>query len=390
MSTEQTWLLKLYQTMRSFFLGVVLGFSLIAIGTLALWYNEGTYIKTNDAIIEAQGKVVEIPDITLVDTSLDGKLVHATGPAVTEDTLTDSMFGISTVAIKLKTKVTYYQWKETKHTKTVKDSDGDDTTEITYTYAKAWTSKPIDSSKFYNSSLRKANKILIKVEEEELLAENVTFGAYTLPFFLKNAITGDSSIKANIADEKKNEINRRFTDDDINYIHTSGEIIYLGRDSTNPAIGDVQISFSKIEPTEISIIARVSGNTFEPFAAASDTDFHLLVMGAASADAMLTKAKSDNTFMAWLTRIFCVLLIIGGFRLGFRQISALTRPIPLLGHVINTGVWLAATGLGLIWSFLAMSITWLYFRPAIGITLVVAALGLLAFLIVRGRRQNCG
>ena len=52
-----------------------------------------------------------------VDTANDGKLVHLTGLATTEDVLEDNDFGISANAIKLKRAVQMYQWKETKKTK---------------------------------------------------------------------------------------------------------------------------------------------------------------------------------------------------------------------------------------------------------------------------------
>jgi hypothetical protein len=51
-------------------------------------------------------------DASSVDPANEGKLVHLTAKAVTDETLADDMFGVSANAIKLRRNVEMYQWKE--------------------------------------------------------------------------------------------------------------------------------------------------------------------------------------------------------------------------------------------------------------------------------------
>ena len=59
--------------------GIVTGFLLFIAGTVLIWWNEGRAVKTTKMLKEAQGQVVEMPDITKVDPAFEGLLVHAQG-----------------------------------------------------------------------------------------------------------------------------------------------------------------------------------------------------------------------------------------------------------------------------------------------------------------------
>ena len=106
--TNTSWFSRLGNS----FGGIGAGLVMIALATFLLYWNEGRAVRTGDAIAEAQMQTVALPGISTLDSSYDGKLVYATGRVVTEDTLTDSMFGITTKAIRLRRKVEYYQWVE--------------------------------------------------------------------------------------------------------------------------------------------------------------------------------------------------------------------------------------------------------------------------------------
>ena len=102
--TNTSWFSRLGNS----FGGIGAGLVMIALATFLLYWNEGRAVRTGDAIAEAQMQTVALPGISTLDSSYDGKLVYATGRVVTEDTLTDSMFGITTKAIRLRRKVEYY------------------------------------------------------------------------------------------------------------------------------------------------------------------------------------------------------------------------------------------------------------------------------------------
>ncbi|NLK20011.1 MAG: hypothetical protein GX310_09475 [Synergistaceae bacterium] len=79
--------------------GVLTGLILIVLASWLLYWNEGRTVKTGGAIGEAQMLTVRMKDISKVDSSFDGKLVHASGRAETEKILQDLSFGVEKQAI---------------------------------------------------------------------------------------------------------------------------------------------------------------------------------------------------------------------------------------------------------------------------------------------------
>ena len=89
--------------------GIVGGLVMFIAGTCLLWWNEGRAVKTAKAINEAQSVAVHVDDVSSVDPSINGKLIHASAFADTKDILSDDIFGVREQAIKLNRTVEYYQ-----------------------------------------------------------------------------------------------------------------------------------------------------------------------------------------------------------------------------------------------------------------------------------------
>ncbi len=121
-------------------------FILFCAATVLLWWNEGNAVKTEKMLSEAEGAYVDMENPNKKDASLDGELVCATALATTEDSLSDTQFGIGAKAISLQRKVEYYQWTEHAQESSEDKLGGKEVTTTTYTYTKEWTSEPIQSS----------------------------------------------------------------------------------------------------------------------------------------------------------------------------------------------------------------------------------------------------
>ena len=134
-------------------------------------------MRTGDAIVEAQLATEPMPAITKVDSAFEGKMVYATGRAVTKDELTDPVFGVKVNAIKLRRKVEYYQWVEHRRSEKRQKLGGGEETVTTYTYSREWVSHPVDSQSF-KQMVGHENKTRIQTEAADWLAPSVTFGAY--------------------------------------------------------------------------------------------------------------------------------------------------------------------------------------------------------------------
>jgi len=125
--TKESW----FKRLGNAFKGILFGFLLIGISFVLLFWNEGRAVKTMKTLKEGKGIVVPIRADKL-DPENNGKLVHVTGKATTEEILEDSVFNVSIRAIKLKRVVQMYQWKEVVTSKTKKKLGGETETVKTY------------------------------------------------------------------------------------------------------------------------------------------------------------------------------------------------------------------------------------------------------------------
>lgn len=358
------------------------------------------YVRTGDAIAEAQMVTEPIPSIDKIDSAFEGKMVYATGRAVTKDELTDPVFGVKVNAIKLRRKVEYYQWVEhSKSEKRTKLGGGEETV-TTYSYSAEWVDSPVNSQSFKKREGHE-NKTRINSENMSWLAPNVTFGAYRFPEFLSRSIGGEKPLDISLTDTQRAELQKAFFapnasldasqvvgQQGASMIHTQTNTIYVGREPGSPSIGDVRVTFFETPAAEVSILAKVNGDTFVPFRASNGNTFSRLSMGVQDMNSMFDAAKSSNATMAWILRGLGVVLCIAGFGMIFAPLKVLADVIPLLGSIVGAGTGLVAGLLGSAWSLVIIAIAWIRFRPVLGFCLLGAALTLVILLFIKGRMKK--
>ena len=390
--TSTSWFSRLGDS----FKGIGTGFLLIIAATALLWWNEGRTVRTGDAIVEAQLATEPMPAITKVDSAFEGKMVYATGRAVTKDELTD----VRVNAIKLRRKVEYYQWVEHRRSEKRQKLGGGEETVTTYTYSREWVNHPVDSQSF-KQMVGHENKTRIQTEAADWLAPNVTFGAYRFPAFLTRSIGGEKPLDISLTDTQRAELQKAFFAPNANLeasqvvgqqgasmIHTQANTIYVGREPGVPAIGDVRVTFFETPAAEVSILAKVNGDTFVPFRASNGNTFSRLSMGTQDMNSMFDAAKSGNATMAWILRGLGLVLCVTGFGMVFAPLKVLADVIPLLGSIVGAGTGLVAGLLGTAWSMIIIAIAWIRFRPVLGACLLGAALVLVILLFVKGRMKK--
>jgi hypothetical protein len=399
--------------------GIGSGLLMFIAGTVLLFWNEGNFVKTREAISEAQGLAVHIDDVSQADPALNGKLIHASAFADTHDVLTDSDFGVSDTAIALKRSVEYYQWIEKSDTRTRDKIGGGQEEVTTYTYKQKWTDGPVNSADFHDPDYRDKNFQLTLADDKEWQAKNVTFGAYRLPDFIISSISVETPANVRFTDSELMQWektvarnmpqNRRaldvtagaltdslLRDTALRYVHASGNIVYLGKRSaldigkipTAPAVGDVRITMLKVVPQDISIIAKVNGTTFEKYVAENGREFSAVATGIVSAKNMFASAHRSNSLLTWILRIIGLLLVVGGLKGIFGILTALFRVLPFLADIVGAGVGLVTGVFGFVWSLLVVAVAWLFYRPLIGIILIVVAVGSIIWLKNRGNRKQ--
>ena len=389
------------------------------IGTVLLFWNEGRTVHREQDINFANEKAVEMPTPEKKDASLEGQLVHATGNALSKDVLSDGQYPVAGNYTALKRDVEYYQWVERKEEKKRDKVGGGEETITTYYYDLKWVDEPVNSSSFHDPAYRGKNTVRIEVEDKQEYAKNVEFGAYKLPdFFIKRVgsyteanvagsteefaamLAGNNSVpktdaegeEATEATEDTGITESQLREAESGLANTDdyvfgGNEVYYG-DPSNVRVGDVRITFTAVPAqNEISLMAEVAGDTFKEFKARNG-NFAELKNGKKTKDEMIQAAKDENNMIKWALRILGILLVIGGLKGIFGFLVTLMKVIPFLASIMNFGVGLICTVLGIAWSLIVIAVAWLFYRPLLGISLLVIAIGLIAFLVIRGKNKK--
>ena len=410
------------------------GFILFCAATALLWWNEGRAVKTAKMLEEAGSAWVEMPNPAKIDQSLDGELVCGTAMVTTEDSLMDKDFGIGAKAIAIKRHVEYYQWVEHSESKSEDKLGGKEVTTTTYTYSQQWVSSPVQSSQFKDPAYQNKNTVLATVEDNEQWAENVSFGAYKLSESLIHSISSKEAMELAVSDDLLKQLDKnaqtayeRFygvqnknqqptqqpvqqpaipdsiralmsdsakavvdslqaVNDSINkamvnaqnkkdydYIHVAGNVLYYGRVPGSPEVGDVRITFEKVVPAKVTVMACVDGDTFKPFKAKNGKRFETLVMGKKTGDEIIESAQDANSTWTWILRIVGIMLVISALKMIFGFLSMILKVVPFLASIMGFGVGIICTVVGVAWSLIVIAIAWIFYRPVLGIILLVLA-----------------
>ena len=368
--------------------GIGFGFLLLIAGIVLLFWNEGRTVKTTKMLKEAQKVCIDVPDMSSVNPELEGKVIHATGEAHTDEVLEESQFGVSVNAIKLIRKVEYYQVVEHSKTETKDKIGGGQETTTTYTYEAEWCDEPVNSSSFHDPSERDDNWVLLKVDDQTLQAKNVAFGAYTLSDELIGQKNDQVAHNVEIDEEYvaylDNEISK-LVNEDGQFVHVDGNVVYLGGNPNHPYIGDVRISFYRVDNGDVSIIAKVAGKTFEKFTAKNGYSLQRLSTGIHGMDEMFETEHASNKTTAWFLRLLGFLMIWFGLRNIFKILETLFKVLPFLANIVGLGLNIATFVLALVITLIVIALGWLWYRPLLGILLLAAAGAIIWYFSKKGK-----
>ena len=448
MAYTETTNISFFSKLGNSFSGMGMGLVLLIAGTALLWWNEGDFVATRDALNETHAQTQIVGDAANLGPSFSGKVVHVSGFADTKQVLNDSEFGISQNAIALIRNVEYYQWTERSEEKKRQKLGGGEEIVTVYYYDQKWVDEPVDSNKFRDPAARsgKVNYTYVQAKDRTVRATDVTFGPAKLPDFLISSISGAKSFDLQMPQEMKTALSQniyrafpelrpvtmapisstqssfdqrvaqtapvqgaplapaatvenksavvQMVSNALNpvlggeVVHVSGNTLYIGLTPGTPKVGDVRITYQAVYPADISIIAKYNGTTFEKVYASNGKSVSRLNMGVVSADAMFGKAHSSNSTWTWILRVVGTFLVIGGLKSIVAPLSVIAGVIPLLGTIVGAGTGIVCTLLGGAWSLLIISIAWLRFRPLVGGIMILVAGGLIALLYIKGRAKK--
>ena len=345
--------------------GVLVGLVFVLASTALLWWNEGRSVKTAKGLAEGAQITVEArPDA--IDTALDGKLVHVTGTTSLTDPAKDDQFNLTAPdLVKLHRNVEIFQWvEETKET--TKTKVGGSEEKVTeYLYTKKWDSKLHDSSEFRHPQDHENPKPLL--QSAEFQAQKVNLGAFRLPDFLHSqwtSLTPHPLPDLSALPAPWNEI-----------ASVQDQWLVLSKTPQNPALGDARLQFESLKTGDTSLLARQKADTFEEYITSQGTSIARITSGVQSKEAMFAAAQSENTFIAWLLRLVGFIVMFVGTALVFKPLKVLADVLPLAGRIVGAGTGFIAFLLSFVGSTTIIALSWLWFRPLLGIALLALALG---------------
>lgn len=365
--TNQSWFGRIKDT----FFGAIFGVLLLGIAVAVLFWNEGRTVKREQALKEGAGVVVSVA-ADKIDAANEGKLVHLSGLADTQETLSDPEFNVSVKAIRLKRTVEMYQWQEQSKSETKKKLGGGTETVTTYTYSKAWRDSLVNSGSFKNPEGHQ-NPAVMQYQSTSANASAVTLGAFRLSPALISAITSFAALPKDALPAPSG--NMRAMPDGY----------YIGADLNAPAIGDYKISYSVVMPTDVSVVAKQVKDTFEAYSAKSGDTIALLETGTHSAAEMFKTAQEENAMIKWALRVVGVIVMFIGCSMMVKPLSVLADVIPPLGSLVGFASGLAAFFVSATFSLMTISVAWIFYRPLLGIALLVGAVAsfIVAFKLKR-------
>ena len=416
------------QRLGSSFKGVLFGFVLFIAGFPILFWNEGRAVDTAKRLKEGAGAVVDVP-ADKVDPANEGQLVHVSGKADTQDVLSDDVFGVSATALRLKRSVEVYQVVE--HSETKREKRGDKTIEkTTYTYSNEWCAKPVDSSQYHDATKRAANPpAAMPFSDEDKLAANATLGAFRLSAEHVKRIGGKTRYAyptnyvvpasvpgghfqngyiyvpftptapvASAAAPASSGVSPLLaaaqaaaaaTNAAAAVANAASAALVGGRSvAVSPVPGDVRVRFEVVLPHDVTIVERQEGDTLAPWAASDGETLSFVRDGRLPAAKIFADAQSTNSKITWLLRLAGLLAMYFGLKMVLGPIDTLVDVIPILNGIVAMGTSLAAGLVSVACSLLTIGVAWLFYRPWIGIPLVVGGVALLVMVYLKKRKAT--
>lgn len=419
--------------------GVITGVILFLVSFVVLFKNEGCAVRQARALEEGKSSCVSVSS-DKIDMSNEGKLIHTSGKAETQDVLSDANVGLSEVAFRLERKVEIYQWVEDSHTREEKKLGGSKEKITTYTYKKEWVSQPVDSSTFKDpqAPTRNANVGSLPIEDETQYCSNAKLGAFTLnetlirkvggaqdyvfakDFKLPETLPVGSRIEGKyvvipfqqpVATQVATAIQQVATaiqqpvagqqpavagqQPVVQQQPVAGQQAAVAGQQLSaavgqqlatpvqpgvPQIGDVRISYRIVRPHDFSVVGVQQGDTIVAHVASNGESNLLTADSIRSAAEMYQSAEEANTIKLWLFRLLGFALMYSGLRAVFRPLEVLGDVVPFIGSIIGAGAGIVSFLIAAPLSLVTIAVAWIVYRPVVGIILLVVA-GAIGYLV---------
>lgn len=361
--SQHGWMDRLGDSLKA----TVIGFVLIVVAFPLLVWNEGRAVDSARSLAEGRATVTDVAAEKVV-ADHEGHLVHLSGRLTTPDLLVPVSV-LPRPAIKLHRTVELFQWEETTQSETRDKVGGGSSTETTYTYRKVWSEGLNDSTRFHKPGGHK-NPTSLPIAAVSLVVEHANVGAFRLTRPVLDAVNHDEAVSVDaLSALARRDVGRSLS--------VAGEWAYSGVPD-EPQLGDFRLGYRLVPQAEISVIARQVGSTLEPHQTQNGGELLIVNSGLVGADAMFAGAERENAILTWILRLVGWLIMLIGFVLLGRLLVGVAAVLPMLGNIVEAGIFLLALPLSLCLSLVTVALAWIGYRPLIGVPLLMLGLAALA------------
>ena len=350
--------------------GLLFGIVMFLGLTVVLFNNEGVSVKRAKALKNI-ADAVEVMSTSVMNEN-EGALILFSGMPETNDVLKDDQFEVMTPesTLRLSRSVQMYQWHE--------DSDTEDD-ETTYSYFLDWSDDLIDSTNFEFTQGHQ-NPTVLPYKEFDLVADDVSLDAFNLDaVFVKKLNNFEPLILIQV------------TNDPLLVTSIEGDSIFQSAEGFSsfqyPELGDVLISYEIVSPETITLVGKQEGKKLTSF----ETKTGMLAevsTGVKNKLEVMEEKLTQNKIKTFAIRIGSLIGLMIAVGLIFSPITNLLSKIPLVGNLVNRGIGLIGAILGGAWGVLVIAAGWLFFKPFLGIGLIVLAVGTVVFFAMRSKDKS--
>jgi len=341
--------------------GVLFGIILIPLAVFLLYWNEGRAVKEEAGLNEGIAQVITISSAQPAPAS-NGKLVYVTGMATADHPVGDPTFHIQAQGLVLTRTVSMYQWVE--HEQSL---DHNGLTVNTYTYSREWSSSRIANSHGHHNPP-------MPIHTEQFMA-----AAHCGKLVMKQDLVAKLGSGANFAVPKGQALRAGW--------QRTQAGLYKGSDPTNPAIGDLKVSFSLVPNENVSIVAANHSGTLRTFTTSNGTPIEFIAAGTKPASDLFKTDEIQNQVELWLLRLIGFILMLVGYLLLTNPISQAASLIPFVGFVLGDIDFLVSLALATITSLITIAVGWATARPLLATVLLLIVGGVVALLVRRRAKR---
>jgi hypothetical protein len=321
-----------------------------------LAWNESRTVKQAAAIAELNKNHIRV-DATRIDPAHENRPIYLFGRGQTEAGSLDDFFQIGgSDALMVRRKVEMYQWEKYRRNDKTR-------------YRLTW-----DDS--YNNLSGSHENPPFEIESARYTAPDAHIGAFQI---------GDDVLSE--LDLREFQVPEQLgPESTAQGWRIEAGLAYKGDGSpAEPELGDHRVSFSVINETELSLLARQQGNTVAPFIAKNGYDLMLISTGQHRPERLIADARSANTTLSYALRAAGIGGMALGLGIAFSALFSWLSWIPVLGPAINKFAFWTGALIGGTLGVLLFIGAWLWTHP---IWLFAVLAGVSALTIWWGMRRR--